>query len=71
MRFPNTTTELLDQLDKTFPEVVSTPASSHDDIMFDSGQRSVVLFLKQWRERADDPPPIPRQRGRGRKNVRS
>lgn len=66
MRFPNTVSELLTQLDTMFSEVVATPKSSHDDIMFESGQRSVVLFLKQWRERADDPPPVPRQRGRGR-----
>lgn len=69
MRFPNTVDDLIAQLDSTFPEVSLKPGMSTDEIMYDSGQRSVVTYLKNWRLNANKPAPLPRQRGRGR-NVR-
>lgn len=65
-RFPHTVTELLDQLDATFPEVVAQPGEPLDKIFYATGQRSVVLYLKKWRESAGKEPPSPRQRGSGR-----
>lgn len=67
MRFPNTTEELIRALDENyFPENIPTPGDAPDKVFWEAGQRSVVQFLKQWRDRAGDPPPTPRQRGKGR-----
>jgi len=66
MRFPNSVDDLLRELDKRFPEVIADPGDRIEDVMFESGQRSVVTYLKSWRANAHKEPPPPRQRGRGR-----
>ena len=71
MRFPNTVDDLIARLDVTFPEVVPQPGDSPEEIMHAAGARSVVAWLKAWRANASKPPAPPRQRGRGRPNVRS
>lgn len=65
-RFPHTVTELIDELDKLYPEVVSRPGDSPEKIFYAAGQRSVVLHLKQLRESAGKDPAAPRPRGSGR-----
>ena len=38
--------ELVDELDELFPDFLPTPGSTLQEIMFRSGQRSVVEYLK-------------------------
>lgn len=66
MRFPNTVDDLIAELDRRFPETVPEPGNDHSEIMFAAGRRSVVTFLKRWRENAGKPPAPPKERGRGR-----
>ena len=67
MRFPNTAHELVAALDTMFPEVTAMPGDDPQVVMQAAMQRSVVQFLKQWRDGADKEPPRPRQRGQGRR----
>lgn len=62
---PNTVEELIRSLDETFTEVVASPGDDHAATMFASGQRSVVLYLKQWLAKPHHAP-VPRERGQGR-----
>lgn len=69
MRFPNTAHELVEALDKMFPEVVAQPGDDPQVVMHAAMQRTVIQYLKSWRDGAAKEPPPPRQRGKGR-NVR-
>jgi hypothetical protein len=66
LRFPDTIGELIRQLDERFPEPVPQPGDSSDKIFHAAGQRSVILFLKNWRDGAGQAPPPVRPRGQGR-----
>lgn len=66
MRFPNTTHDLVEQLDKMFPEPAIGPNDTMDKIKFEAGQRSVIVALKRWRDSANADPAEPRERGSGR-----
>ena len=44
---PVTTDDLIKFLDKTFPTMTPQPNESLSEIMYRSGQRSVIDFLKQ------------------------
>ncbi len=44
---PNTTEDLIKYLDKTYPTRTPQPSESLSEIMYRSGQRSVIDFLKQ------------------------
>lgn len=74
MRFPNTVDDLIELLDRTFPEATPKPGEDSDTIFYAAGQRSVVNWLKSRRKRALennlDPDRAVRKRGQGR-NVRS
>lgn len=63
--FPNTPDDLIRELDRMFPEPAIGPDASMDKIKYDAGQRSVVLFLKQWRAHPQQAPEVP-SRGAGR-----
>lgn len=63
--FPATVPELLQELQRLYPEPTPRPGDSHDKIIYDAGARSVVLGLLKWRDQAI--PPILREiRGQGR-----
>ncbi len=66
--FPNTVDDLLAELDRIFPEPVIAADTSMDEIKYDAGQRSVVLFLKKWRANPQQEAAPPR-RGAGRGRV--
>lgn len=66
MRFPNTPHDLIEQLDRVFPEPSIGPSDTMDEIKFAAGQRSVIAYLKTWRDAPRDAPPPPR-RGAGRR----
>jgi hypothetical protein len=65
-KFPATAGELVRALDDLIPEVISKPGDTPETIFFATGRRSVVHFLKQWRDGALSPAPTARQRGEGR-----
>lgn len=65
--FPNSVDDLIQALDERFPEVAPDPSADMSKVMHQAGQRSVVLYLKQWRANASKEPPIRRQRGSGRR----
>jgi len=48
---PNTVDELIDLLDKIFPEKSATRGEKPYDLYHQGGQRSVVRWLIQLRER--------------------
>ena len=67
MRFPNTTEELITALDRLFPETIHRAGTSPDEIFFTNGERSVVNFIKMWRDRGViENAPRPARRGAGR-----
>lgn len=66
MRLPNTSHELIELLDRTFPEPAIGPNDTMDEIKFKAGQRSVIAFAKQLRDSASKKPVAPAQRGAGR-----
>lgn len=45
-RFPIVSKELLEELEKRFPDTMPDPNLSHQDILFKSGQVSVVRLLR-------------------------
>ena len=45
--FPYTSEELLNELDKRFPEKSPTLDETHETLMWRGGQRSVIQFLRQ------------------------
>jgi hypothetical protein len=45
---PRTVAELIIELAARYPETRPAPDQSRDQIMFDSGARSVVLLLQAW-----------------------
>lgn len=47
---PASIDSLIDQLDAEIPEVNPRPSLSIEDVMFQAGRRSVVLYLKQLRD---------------------
>lgn len=49
MKLPLTAYELIDQLDTLFPEVVFSTDIPRDEFLLKSGERRLVLFLKQCR----------------------
>lgn len=63
--FPKTVSELLRQLDEIFPEI-DVKGKTHDEIIYAGGRRSVVQFLKHWRDGALAAPAEARPRGQGR-----
>lgn len=65
-KIPTTSGELIRQLETLFPEVIAKPGDSPDKLFHASGQRSVVHFLKQWRDGALESTATPRPRGAGR-----
>lgn len=63
--FPATVPDLLEALQRRYPEPSPRPGDSHDKIIFDAGARSVVRDLLAWREGAV-PQPLRELRGQGR-----
>jgi len=53
---PVTIDTLIDELDAEIPEVNPNPQSKLEDLMYQAGRRSVVLYLKQLREDSRNPP---------------
>ena len=48
---PPLSRDLIEALEKLFPEVEVNPSLSYGDILFRGGQRQVILFLrKKWEE---------------------
>ena len=45
--FPYTSEELLNELDKRFPEKSPTLDETYETLMWRGGQRSVIQFLRQ------------------------
>jgi hypothetical protein len=54
-QLPLTIDVLIDELDAEIPEVNPNPKSNIQDLMFQAGRRSVVLYLKQLREQSRNP----------------
>lgn len=50
MKFPTSSLELLDELDRMVPERVPQAGDSMEDIQRYAGKRELVLFLKNWRD---------------------
>lgn len=50
MKFPTSSSELLQLLEQMFPERLPAPADTVADIQRYAGKREVVLFLKQLRD---------------------
>lgn len=50
---PENTKDLIIWLDQSYPTLTPRPGLSMDEIMYNSGQRSVVVFLKQKLEDAE------------------
>ena len=48
--FPYTSEELLNELDKRFPEKSPTLDETYETLMWRGGQRSVIQFLRQQYE---------------------
>lgn len=53
MRFPESASALVDQLDKMFPERPAQPEETPIEIHRSAAKRELVLFLKQWRDRPE------------------
>lgn len=67
MSFPNSVDDLIDALDKRFPEPAIGPNDTMDQIKFSAGQRSVIQHLRTWRENSLRPPTPTSKRGAGRR----
>lgn len=52
---PVTIDMLIEELDKEIPEVNPTPKTKLEELMFQAGRRSVVLYLKQLQEDSRNP----------------
>lgn len=63
-KFPSSSTELIDALDRMIPELAPGRSDSLDEIKYDAGRRSVVLMLKQWMTASHTAPDKPEQRNR-------
>lgn len=50
MKFPTSSLELLDELDRLVPERVPQAGDTMEDIMRYAGKRELVLFLQNWRD---------------------
>lgn len=50
MKFPTSSLELLDELDRLVPEQVPQAGDSMEAIQRYAGKRELVLFLKNWRD---------------------
>lgn len=50
MKFPTSSIELLDELDRMVPERVPEAGDSMEAIQRYAGKRELVLFLKHWRD---------------------
>lgn len=50
--FPATVDAMLRVLDEQYPEPINLPTHDVAAVMFRAGQRSVLLNLKVWQERA-------------------
>jgi len=50
VKFPTSSLELLDELDRLVPERVPLAGDSMEDIQRYAGKRELVLFLKNWRD---------------------
>ena len=50
MNFPASANELVDELDRMFPEVVPEAGDDMITIQRKAAQREVVLTLKHWRD---------------------
>lgn len=66
MRFPESSVELVRQLDAQYPEYVPQPGDSLEKIYHSAGQRSVIVALKGWLASAGREPAPARPRGQGR-----
>lgn len=51
-QFPSSASELVDMLDRMFPEKPARPEDDRDTTLFYGGKRDLVLFLKDLRERS-------------------
>ena len=52
MKFPASANELVDELDRLFPEVVPAAGDDMISIQRQSAKREVVQMLKYWRDQA-------------------
>jgi hypothetical protein len=50
MKFPASANELVDELDRLFPEVVPSADDTMIEIQRQSAKREMVQFLKHWRD---------------------
>lgn len=50
MKFPTSSLDLLDELDRLVPERVPQAGDSMEEIQRYAGKRELVLFLKNWRD---------------------
>lgn len=50
MKFPTSSLELLDELDRLVPERVPQAGDTMEEIQRYGGKRELVLFLKNWRD---------------------
>lgn len=60
MQLPNTSVELIDDLDRMFPEQVPQAGDSMETIQRYAGKRELVLLLKHWRDATKKDRPIRR-----------
>lgn len=52
MKFPASANELVDELERLFPEVVPEPGDDMISIQRQAAKREVVRFLQHWRGQA-------------------
>jgi hypothetical protein len=50
VKFPTSSLDLLDELDRLVPERVPQAGDSMEEIQRYAGKRELVLFLKNWRD---------------------
>lgn len=51
-QFPTSASELVDMLDRMFPEKPTRPEDNRDETLFYGGKRDLVLFLMNLREQS-------------------
>jgi hypothetical protein len=49
-KIPLTAYELIEELDRTYPEVVYDPGQKHDEFLMQSGERRLVIALRRRME---------------------
>lgn len=63
--FPNTSDELLAELERMVPELIVKPGDSPETVQYNAGRRSLVRELRNWRDAAV-PVALRQRRGGGR-----